>query len=143
MRFLVLEATFVLPFLVLYRLWDEKEGRRSYSQYALHNSARVLSLAPIETRQIVRFSVANRNTPNSSVFSTDAHTGRQHTARWRSYCRLAVFKPLRIAVPFWGYPIQILCSLSPKRDRSPKRVKNSERTMERFFCTIEYEYTQQ
>ena len=41
----------------------EKGERRGYSQYAVHNSARVFSLAPVE-----------RNIPENSVFSPDART---------------------------------------------------------------------
>ena len=31
----------------------------------------------------------------------------------------------RTAVPFWGQTTQILSNVSPKRDRGPKRVKNT------------------
>ena len=38
--------------------------------------------------------------------------------------------PIRTAVPFWGQTGQILSNLSPKRDCSPKRVRNT--------CVVSY-----
>ena len=95
----------------------------------LHETLGTFYLRRIKTKNKKRYWYISQN-PRSLKY---APAGRVINDYWIHTCT-SIIDRFRTAVPFWGQTSQIISNLSPKRDCSPKRVKEQHSSSFYIYC---------